>query len=285
MLLKIVHHTHYHYSQPVFLEPFTVRLRPRSDATQTVRSYSIDINPRPSGTNHCIDLDGNNADTIWFSGLHENLLIDVNTIVDTHHGDPFNFLVTDSAALTLPVKYQSHLEHALKYYLFRDSNGSGAANFSQEIMQMANYETVSFLSLLAEQIYRRFKYLLREHGDPWTPEETVKRAEGSCRDFAMLFVDACRVAGIAARFVSGYCMSDIAGSDMHAWAEAYLPGAGWRGFDPSRGLLVADDYVAVAAGQRSQDAAPTFGTFRGEAQSTLKAEMSISVVNGEVAAN
>jgi len=102
----------------------------------------------------------------------------------------------------------------------------------------------------------------------------------------MLFIDICRSVGVAARFVSGYCLGDeSAGGEMHAWAEVYLPGAGWRGFDPSRGLSVNDDYIAVAAGQLSQDAAPTMGNFRGEAVSSMDAEIIMSIVESDAASN
>jgi transglutaminase-like putative cysteine protease len=280
MLYKIIHHTRYHYSQPVFLEPFTVRLRPRCDASQTLRSYRIDVTPSPSGITHCLGLYGNNTETIWFSGLHDNLLIEVHTLVETHRGNPFDFFVTDPAALILPFEYEPQLARVLGHYRVRDGNHPHLAAFALEIMQEAGHETIPFLTLLAEEIYQRLEYMLREHGDPWTPEETLTKGKGSCRDFAMLFIDICRSVGIAARFVSGYCISDAAeGGDMHAWAEVYLPGAGWRGFDPSRGLSVNDDYIAVAAGQLSQDAAPTFGSFRGEAESSLDAEISISVLD------
>jgi len=135
------------------------------------------------------------------------------------------------------------------------------------------------LSSLAAQIPRRLEYLLREHGDAWTSEETLKQGSGSCRDFTMLFIDVCRSAGIAARFVSGYCIGDVAAdSHMHAWAEVYLPGAGWRGYDPSRGAPTSDDHIAVASGPMPQDAAPTFGSFRGQGVSTLEADISISLL-------
>lgn len=278
MLLKITHHTRYHYSLPVFLEPFTVRLRPRSDASQTLRDYRIEVSPSPSGITHCLGLYGNNTETIWFDGLHENMLIEVQALVETHRGNPFDFFVTDPSALTLPLKYEPHSAGVLAHYLARDGGHPLLAAFVQEMMDAAKHETIPFLTILAETIYQRLEYMLREHGDPWKPEETLKQGKGSCRDFAMLFIDICRSAGIAARFVSGYCLGDDAANsgDMHAWAEVYLPGAGWRGFDPSRGLSVNDDYVAVAAGQLSQDAAPTLGSFRGEAVSTLDAEISIS---------
>jgi transglutaminase-like putative cysteine protease len=285
MLLNIIHRTRYRYSQPVFLEPFTVRLRPRCDASQTLRSYRIDVTPSPSGITHCLGLYGNNTETIWFSGLHENLLIEVHTLVETHHGNPFDFFVTDPAALTLPLEYDPQLARALGHYLARNGDHPGLAAFAQEMMQAARHETIPFLTLLAEEIYPRLEYMLREHGDPWTPEETLEQGKGSCRDFAMLFIDICRSVGIAARFVSGYCIGDAAaGSDMHAWAEVYLPGTGWRGFDPSRGLSVNDDYVAVAAGRLSQDAAPTSGSFRGEGVSSMDAEISISVLDNKTSA-
>lgn len=285
MLLNIIHHTRYRYSLPVFLEPFTVRLRPRSDATQTLRSYRIDVTPVPSGMTHCLDLEGNDTETIWFSELHESLSIEVNTLVETHHGNPFDFLITDPGALNLPVKYQPHVKEALAHYLVRDANCSEVTLLAKNIAHASEHQTILFLSNLAEEIYSQLKYELREQGDPWTPEETMKRGTGSCRDFAILFVDICRSVGVAARFVSGYCIGDTAANshDMHAWAEVYLPGAGWRGFDPSRGLLVSDDYVAVAAGLRAQDAAPTFGSFRGKAVSTMETQLSLRVMEEEAA--
>jgi transglutaminase-like putative cysteine protease len=281
MLFEIIHHTQYQYSQPVFLEPFTVRLRPRCDASQTLRNYSIDVTPGPSGITHCINLYGNNTETIWFSGLHQNLLIEVHTLVETHRGNPFDFFVTDPDALKLPLEYELQLAKVLGHYRIREGGHPKLTAFAQEMMRAAKYETIPFLTILAEEIYKHFEYMLREHGDPWTPEQTMTQGRGSCRDFAMLYIDICRYAGIAARFVSGYCIGDEAasGGDMHAWAEVYLPGAGWRGFDPSRGLSVNDDYIAVAAGQLSQDAAPTYGSFRGDATSSLKAEISIRALD------
>jgi transglutaminase-like putative cysteine protease len=282
MLLQLIHRTHYHYSEPVFLEPFIVRLRPRSDAAQTVKRYNINISPQPSGLSHCTGLEGNNTETVWFAGTHENLTIETQVIVDTHFDDPYNFLITDKNALRVPLKYEPHLERTLSHYLERYSDSSETAAFAQELMQASNNETIPFLSLLAAQIQQRIEYLLREHGEPWLPEETLQQGQGSCRDFAVLFVDVCRSAGIAARFVSGYCMGDVAAdSHMHAWAEVYLPGAGWRGYDPSRGLAVSEDHIAVSSGQRPLDASPTEGSFRGKADSSMEAEISIRQIKAE----
>jgi len=280
MLLQITHHTRYHYSQPVFLEPFTVRLRPRSDASQTLRNYSIEVSPRPGGMTHCNELYGNNTETIWFDGLQDDLRIDVSILVETHRDNPFDFFVTDPAALTLPLVYQPDLANVMMHYLIRERDQSGLSTFTEEMLHASKHQTVPFLTMLAEAIYQRFEYTLREQGDAWTATETMRQGKGSCRDVAVLFIEICRSVGIASRFVSGYCLGDDAANsgDMHAWAEVYLPGAGWRGFDPSRGLLINDDYIAVAAGQRAQDAAPTCGNFRGEATSALEAEISISLL-------
>lgn len=282
MLLEIVHRTRYHYSAPVFFEPLTVRLRPRTDAVQTVRSHRISLTPNPSGISHCTELDGNNTETIWFNGQHSDLLIEVHTLVETHYGDSLNFLITDPAAMHLPFKYQPHLGPALAHYLVREQDDPEVLAFAEEMLLAAKHQTLPFLIQLAAEIPKRFEYSLREHGDPWLPGETMAHGQGSCRDFAMLFIDICRFAGIAARFVSGYCFGDeAAASHMHAWAEVYLPGAGWRGFDPSRGLLTSDDYVSVAASSRSQDAAPTLGSFRGEADSSLEAEIEMRLIKSE----
>lgn len=278
MLFNITHRTHYQYSHPVFLEPFTVRLRPRCDATQTLRSYRVDVSPEPSGITHCHDLYGTNTETVWFGGLHDNLLIEVHSVVETHYGNSFDFIISDPNVLTLPSQYPPAISPVLEHYLVRDEPFPLSFALAQEIKLASRSETVPFLTALAEAIYQRLEYMLREHGDPWTPDETLRQGKGSCRDSAMLFIDACRSVGIAARFVSGYCFGDASiGGDMHAWAEVYLPGAGWRGFDPSRGLSVNDDYIVVSAAQQSQGASPTSGSFRGEASAHMTAQIDVSL--------
>jgi len=212
--------------------------------------------------------------------LHQNLLLEVHTLVETHHVDPFNLLITDLAALGLPFKYPPNLEVALSHCLKHSSNSSKVDDFAQEIMQAAKYETITFLMLCAEQIPTLMKYVLREHGDSWEAEETLQNGEGACRDFSVLFIEACRAVGIAARFVSGYCIGDVASdTHMHAWAEVYLPGAGWRGFDPSREVSTSDDHISVAASYKPQDASPTCGSFRGHVVAIMKTEILISRLN------
>jgi len=120
--------------------------------------------------------------------LHDNLLIEVHTLVKTHHGNPFVFFATDPAALTLPLEYEPQLARVLGHHLVRQGDHADLAAFSREKMQAARHETIPFLTMLAEAIYQRLEYMLREHGDPWTPQESLKQGKGSCRDSAMLFI-------------------------------------------------------------------------------------------------
>lgn len=112
------------------------------------------------------------------------------------------------------------------------------------------------------------------------PEETLSRMKGTCRDFVVLFAEACRSLGFAARFVSGYTQGDLDNAEnyLHAWAEVYLPGGGWRGYDPTLGLAVADQHIALTSGASPLQAAPVSGSFRGtEATATIKYNLTISV--------
>lgn len=279
MFFKITHATRYSYSVPVFLEPLTVRLRPRCDAAQHVHSYNLKVTPTPRGVSRCVGLDGNGTETVWFEGLHDHVLIETISLVETLREDPFDFLVTDPAALALPLHYGPHLQAPLAHYLERPQASAAVTEFAQGIAKEVKGETIPFLMLLTSRIQQSFKYSVREHGDPYAPEQTLAHRRGACRDLAVLFIDICRERGIAARFVSGYCYGDAASEKhLHAWAEVYLPGAGWRGFDPSQGLATGDSHIALAAGRSADDVAPTFGHYRGEAASSLTAQIDIHAV-------
>ena len=147
----------------------------------------------------------------------------------------------------------------------------------------AQWNTLSFLSALSREIFQTCRQVTRPYGPPWPSDQTLSSQEGSCRDLAVLFCDACRVMGIAARFVSGYeCASASSGSNdqdsyMHAWAEVYLPGIGWRGYDPSRGLAVSNRHIAVAAGFDHDLASPVAGWYSGGSGSRMEASLSLQV--------
>ena len=135
------------------------------------------------------------------------------------------------------------------------------------------------ISSLTSFIFENFKHELREEGPAQEPDETLSRKKGSCRDFVVLFTEAARSMGFAARFVSGYTEGDLSlmQNHLHAWAEVYLPGGGWRGYDPTLGLAVADRHVVVSSGATPLEAAPVTGSFRGTgAEAIMGYEISIT---------
>jgi transglutaminase-like putative cysteine protease len=141
---------------------------------------------------------------------------------------------------------------------------------AQELWHSCGGGVLSFLSALNRRIYRTCQHMIRETGAALPPGITWRQQAGSCRDLTVLFVEACRAVGLAARFVSGYQEGDLTRNDrhLHAWAEVYLPGAGWRGYDPTQDLAVGDRHVALVACAQPKYASPISGSFRGSGASS-----------------
>jgi len=268
MRFTIDHTLTYRYSRPVFLEPQTIRLRPREDGNQFVESFDLHIDPTPVGLTRTIDARNNVITYAWFGEVTDTLTIRSRSVVHTSRSNPFDFILDDSSA-SLPVAYPPTDRHLLDLALTRRPHPQDAddrvAAFARELIEESGGNTLGFLSLLNHRIYERTKIELRDEGDPYDPIQTYDERCGACRDVTELFADVCRVAGVAARFVSGYQQGDPDTQDryLHAWAEVYLPHAGWRSYDPTHGLAVSNAHVALAAAVRPADAAPTTGTFRG----------------------
>lgn len=267
MELEISHSTRYEFSDAVFLEPHVLRFQPRADGAQTPLEFSLEIDPRPAGTSAALDSAGNTVTHVWFDGLHRMLTITARSAVEMLRENPFDFL-PDNCRSRLPVFYAAESD-ALRPYLHRNPHGLGApdqiAIFASRMRDAARGELVPLLTSLNNTIFDRLESVHRREPGVWSPERTWREKRGACRDLAALFIDVCRALGIAARFVSGYEESDGLGQggELHAWAEVYIPGAGWRGYDPSRGLAVGQSHVAVAASATAAGTAPITGTYRG----------------------
>jgi transglutaminase-like putative cysteine protease len=224
-----------------------------------------------------VDLDGHAAVQIWFDGLTSSLSVVVSSTVETLRANPFDFLLP-AEAVRLPLRYSNSVERGLAGYM---SGGEVAAPVRQAVdgvLERSEGRTVPFLTELTRWIGASFAKIVRLEGPPLPPVETLAAGAGSCRDLAVLFNEMCRAVGLAARFVSGYHEREAPDGrrHLHAWSEVYLPGAGWRGFDPAEGLAVADRHVVLAAGLQPVSAAPTDGTFRGNgASSTLDSQIVI----------
>ena len=163
-------------------------------------------------------------------------------------------------------------------------DGSVAA-WAAELAAAVDQNTTAFLMQLADRIHHDFQHVGRFEGEPMAPEQTLSGRSGACRDTAMLFVAACRSQGLAARFVSGYSIHhppEVSEHELHAWAEVYLPGAGWRGYDPSLGLAVADGHLVLATAPDHRLAAPVTGTYRGTGvTSTMTYALTVKALDGD----
>src|SRR5262249_26570883 len=156
--------------------------------------------------------------------------------------NPFDFIFSNAESQKLPMRYAPSASATLAPYLVRANATAEVDDWSKAIARSAGDATLAFLVALCREVREQWVYTMREEGDPRAPADTLNDKRGSCRDLAVLFIDACRAQGIAARFVSGYHDSRLNDGKryMHAWCEVYLPGGGWRAFDPTLGLAVTD---------------------------------------------
>ena len=270
MRYQIVHATAYRYDGFVTLEPHVIRLRSRCDGWQKLHTFALEVVPEPAGVSQIIDLEGNDLVRVWFQEPTDHLIVKATSEIETFCTNPFTYLL-EPWATELPIDYPtSMLAHLQPYLLGSLINGLYgvdpiAVQLAQEITHAVDNHTTTFLSELNQRIYQSCQYVVRETGDPLPAGITWTQKQGSCRDLAVLFIEVCRAVGLAARFVSGYQEGDPEQQerDLHAWAEVYLPGAGWRGYDPTQGLAVSDRHIALVASALPRQAAPITGIVRG----------------------
>ena len=282
MKISVTHSTRYRYGGPVRLGLHIFRLRPRHDGAQRLLCHELRIDPRPAVSTQATDQDGNVVAHAWFEEPASALEVESRFSVETLRENPFDFLVAVEPLLIAPAAYPEPLRSILEPYLARRPEPAAVGDFAQAAAEAAAWKTTPFLMELAGRICRRLRPIARAEGPPLAAGETLSAGKGACRDFAVLFCSACRSVGLAARFVSGYELEaarDPGRASMHAWAEVYLPGGGWRGFDPSQGLAVGLSHVAVAAARDPEMATPIAGSYRGSEASTM--ETSIRMVGGD----
>lgn len=278
MQFTIRHNTHYRYSHPVQLGPQQLRFYPRDDGAQRVIDFQLNVSPAPAGHNEQLDLEGNRVTQVWFENQTDRLDIEVSMQVETLRHNAFDFILTPEAAV-LPI---NHTEDFIstRGYLEPIEPDNTVTAFAAKLSQTVNNNTLGFLNALNRQLFTDFIHIHRDTGVPQSPAHTLQSRHGACRDLAVLFIDCCRAEGIAARFASGYQKGDLQSErrHLHAWPEVYLPGAGWRGFDPTHGMAIADTHVTIAAAAHSSDTMPVSGSFTGDGvTSTLDYSLEIQV--------
>lgn len=285
MKYQIIHRTTYQYDQPVRLDSHTLRLRPRTDGTQCVTRFDCAIAPTPIKSSEMTDVEGNACQRVWFTDeATDQLHIQTTSVVETLRHNAFDYL-SEPWAITAPIDYPSSLAGQLAPYLSpitAIAPSPKVVDFAHAILQETEGNVGMFLTQLTQQINQDFQYLHRPLGAPQLATVTLAQRAGSCRDFTVLFMLACQSVGLAARFVSGYQEGDLAESnhELHAWPEVFVPGGGWRGFDPTLGLAVADRHIALAAALYPINAAPVSGTLKtpDRVKSTLQYDVQITAI-------
>jgi len=267
----IYHLTHYKYDRPVVLQPQIIRLQPAPQSKTKVLSHSLKVSPAGHFVNLQQDPYGNYLARFVFPEPVTELKIEVDLVADMTVYNPFDFFVEERAE-TWPFAYPEELAQDLSIYLTPEPVGPKLAAFLATIDRTPT-NTVTMVTGLNARVQREIGYIIRMETGVMTPEDTLTRGQGSCRDSSWLLVQAFRNLGIAARFVSGYLIqlkpdvvaldgpagTSVDFTDLHAWCEVYLPGAGWIGLDPTSGLLTGESHIPLAATPHYRNAAPISG--------------------------
>jgi uncharacterized protein (DUF2126 family) len=291
------HVTHYRYERPIAIGPQVVRLRPAPHSRTRILSYSMRVEPGGHFVNWQQDPQSNYLARLVFPDKATEFRIEVDLVAEMAVLNPFDFFLEPQAE-RYPFAYDPSLAHELAPYLLKEpatprlqalideSRALVAGRSGDERMR-----TIDFLVALNQRLQRDIRYLIRLEPGVQTPEQTLENASGSCRDSGWLLVQLCRHLGLAARFVSGYLIqlkpdvkaldgpsgAEVDFTDLHAWCEVYLPGAGWIGFDPTSGLLAGEGHIPLACSPDPSSAAPVTGLIE-KAEATLEHHMRVTRV-------
>ena len=283
MRARLTHTFDYHYSAPVFLGPHRFCLKPRGHGFQRLLHFHLAISPDPSLLYPLVAASGDEILRARFEGSTDHFRVQAISDVETTPPPALTTCLEDQEPLLpYPVGHlNGDLLGSLEGWLPNGQHDPAAVDLAHEALMGSDQRGLMFLEQLVEIIKDRVKYTQRHVGPAWPAGRTLKERVGSCRDLAMLMIETCRCVGLPARFVSGYHLVEPAPKqyDLHAWAEVYLPGAGWRGFDPSGKGSIDDRYITMATSSKPTLTAAVNGSFSGpegvesELEWTIAAEL------------
>jgi transglutaminase-like putative cysteine protease len=267
--LKISHYTEYQFPDVVILQPHRLLLRPREGHDVHIESSLLDISPAHVVKWHR-DVFDNSVAVVSFTAPAARLSIASEVVIEHYEQTPLDFLIEDYAA-HYPFAYDADERIDLMAYqqpVYPD-DADAAREWARRFQSpQGGTPTFALLDAMNRAIENEWRYVVREAPGIQSPAQTLASRTGSCRDYATLFMEVCRHLGIASRFVSGYLhapATEAGNATSHAWAEVYLPGCGWKGFDPTLGEVAGSRHIAVAVSRRPDEVSPVAGSYLGPA--------------------
>lgn len=291
-LLTINHVTAYHYQQPVSLGEHRIMMRPREAFDQHLMSARLDIDPPPSELRWLHDVFGNAVAIASFEQRASRLVVTSEMTLD-HAPIAQTQVDVEAYARLFPFTYSSEDMPDLLRSIEREYHDPERIvdNWARSFVRNdGNTETIALLTQIATGIQREFTYVPRHEKGTQSPIETLKKRQGTCRDFAVLMIEAVRALGFAARFVSGYVYNPsrsegvVGGGNTHAWVRIFLPGSGWVEFDPTNGIIGNRGLIRVAIARDPYQALPMSGTWFGLPASFLGMDVTVDVRRADPAA-
>jgi transglutaminase-like putative cysteine protease len=276
-ILRVRHITTYAYQRPVGFGEHRVLFRPRDSNDQRLILSDIDVSPTPSSLHWIHDVFGNGVAVVNFDQRAKELRFETNIVLD-HTPSAAPHFTTRRKGKTWPIEYDAEdlpdLAPSMRRH-YPDADGSIQKWANQFAKPSGVTETGHLLATMTMAIREGFKYSRRTDPGTQNPNHTMATRTGTCRDFALLMMEACRSLGFAARFVTGYVYvpdrdgpgldaATRGGGATHAWCQVYLPGAGWVEFDPTNGIVGNRDLIRIAVARDPQQAVPLAGTYHGK---------------------
>ncbi|MCG6207955.1 transglutaminase family protein [Rhodopseudomonas sp. HC1] len=289
-LLTITHHTEYHYAHPVAFGEHRVMLRPRDGHDLRMLEGSLVITPQPASLRWIHDVFGNSVAIATFDQRATRLSFESTAMVEHHPSEEFALTPADRAFF-YPFFYEEDEYPDLEPFIrpqYGDPDGELSVWARGFLDAGASTPTFDMLSRMTHGIRDGFRYRRRHAQGTQHPLDTLQTGCGTCRDFALLMIEALRRLGIAARFVSGYLFvhdrgdgGHVGGGSTHAWVQVYLPSAGWIEFDPTNGIIGSRDLIRVAVARDPSQAIPLHGSYVGGADEFLRMDVRIKVASAD----